>query len=216
MIKVLVVDDQKIIREGLIMMLGLDSQISIAGQAENGLQALELLDKIQVDLLLMDIRMPLMDGVEATKEIKEKHRDIKILILTTFKEDEYIFQGLKNGADGYLLKDIGSEELIHAIKTVHSGNMLLQGDVAKKMMDSIHNDFDIDSQKRDSTLKELTKREYEIAILVGEGKNNKEISEKLFITLGTVKNHISKILDKINIRDRTKLALMINESREKM
>lgn len=216
MIKVLVVDDQKIIREGLIMMLGLDSEISIVGQAENGFQALELLDKIQVDLLLMDIRMPIMDGVEATRKIKEKHSDIKILILTTFNEDEYIFQGLKNGADGYLLKDIGSEELINAIKTVHSGNVLLQSDVAKKMMDSIQNNFDIVKQRSDSSLKELTKREYEIARLVGEGKSNREISEKLFITLGTVKNHISKILDKLNIRDRTKLALMINESREKM
>lgn len=211
MIKVLIVDDQKIIREGLSMMLGLDSTISIAGQVTNGKEAIEFLDKNQVDLILMDIRMPIMDGVEATKIIKEKYPNIKILILTTFNEDKYIFEGLKNGADGYLLKDIGSEELINAIKTVYNGNMLLQPDVAKKMIDSIQNNDSICNNINEDIFRQLTKREYEIAILVGEGKSNKEISNNLFITQGTVKNHITKILDKLDLRDRTQLAVLIKE-----
>lgn len=211
MIKVLIVDDQKIIREGLSMMLGLDSTISIAGQVTNGKDAIAFLDKNQVDLILMDIRMPIMDGVEATKIIKEKYPNIKILILTTFNEDKYIFEGLKNGADGYLLKDIGSEELINAIKTVYNGNMLLQPDVAKKMIDSIQNNDSICNNINEDIFRQLTKREYEIAILVGEGKSNKEISNNLFITQGTVKNHITKILDKLDLRDRTQLAVLIKE-----
>lgn len=211
MIKILIVDDQKIIREGLSMMLGLDSTISIVGEATNGKQAIELLDSEQVDLILMDIRMPIMDGVEATRIIKDKHPNIKILILTTFKEDEYIFQGLKNGADGYLLKDISSEELISGIKTVHGGNMLLQPDVARKMIDSIREKENISNDINNHIYTELTKREYEIAMLVGKGKSNKEISNTLFITEGTVKNHITKILDKLDLRDRTQLAVLVKD-----
>lgn len=209
MISVLIVDDQKIIREGLSMMLGLDSTISIVGEATNGKEAIDLLESEQVDLILMDIRMPIMDGVQATRIIKEKHPNVKILILTTFKEDEYIFQGLKNGADGYLLKDISSEELISGIKTVHGGNMLLQPDVARTMIDSFYKKDNISNNINKDIYDELTKREYEIAMLVGEGKSNKEISKALFITEGTVKNHITKILDKLDLRDRTQLAVMV-------
>lgn len=132
MIKVLIVDDQNLIREGLTMMLSLYDTISIVGEATNGKDAIEVLGRQEVDLILMDIRMPVMDGVEATKIIKEKYPEVKVLILTTFNEDEYIFEGLKNGADGYLLKDISSEELVKAIQTVYEGNILLQPDVAKK------------------------------------------------------------------------------------
>lgn len=209
MIRVLIVDDQKIIREGLSMMLGLDSTISIVGEVTNGKEVIGLLEREKVDLILMDIRMPIMDGVEATKIIKEKYPKTKILILTTFKEDEYIFQGLKNGADGYLLKDISSEELINGIKTVHRGNMILQPDIARKMIDSIYKKDNISDNINKDIYTELTKREYEIAMLVGEGKSNKEISKTLFITEGTVKNHITKILDKLDLRDRTQLAVLV-------
>ena len=205
MIRVLIVDDQSLIREGLGMMLSLYPNISLVGQAVNGKEAIEILDKKEIDLVLMDIRMPLMDGVEATKIIKEKYPNIKVLILTTFNEDEYIFEGLKNGADGYLLKDISSEDLVNAIEAVYNGNILLQPDVAKKALGTISR---ADSQEK-ILLKELTKREYEIAQLVANGKTNKEISQKLFITEGTVKNHLTKILDKLDLRDRTQLALFI-------
>lgn len=210
MIKVLIVDDQNLIREGLAMMLNLYDTISIVGEATNGKDAIKVLCRQEVDLILMDIRMPIMDGVEATKIIKEKHPEVKVLILTTFNEDEYIFEGLKNGADGYLLKDISSEELVKAIQTVYEGNILLQPDVAKKMISSIDRKQTKQSNLDKDIFKELTKKEYEIALLIGEGKSNKEIVEILYIAEGTVKNHITRILDKLNLRDRTQLALLIN------
>lgn len=210
MIRVLVVDDQNLIREGLCMMLSLYDNILLVGEATNGEEALKILEEKEIDLILMDIRMPVMDGVEATKIIKEKYPHVKVLILTTFKEDEYIFEGLINGADGYLLKDISSEELVRAIETVYKGNVLLQPEVAKKIMGAL-NDKKAQKDNKKDLLKELTKREYEIAILIGEGKSNKEISEILCITEGTVKNHITNILDKLNLKDRTQLALYISK-----
>lgn len=210
MIRVLIVDDQSLIREGLSMMLSLYDTVTIVGEAKNGRDAIEALENVDIDLILMDIRMPIMDGVEATKIIKDKYPKIKVLILTTFNEDKYIFEGLKNGADGYLLKDLSSEELVKAIETVYQGNMLLQPGIAKQMINSIHKKDDTGNKVNEDSFKELTKREYEIALLVGEGKSNKEISSKLFITEGTVKNHITKILDKLEIRDRTQLAVLIN------
>ena len=209
MIKVLVVDDQNLIREGLRMMLGLYDNIFLVGEATNGKEALQVLEQSQVDLVLMDIRMPIMDGVEATKRIKEKYPNTKVLILTTFKEDEYIFEGLKNGADGYILKDISSEELVKAIETVYKGNVLLQPEIAKKILGAIKK---ISPKKeKEDIRKNLTKREYEIALLVGEGKTNKEISEILYISEGTVKNHLTNILDKLDLKDRTQLALYISK-----
>ena len=210
MVRVLIVDDQSLIREGLSMMLSLYDTVTVVGEAKNGREAIELLENVDIDLILMDIRMPIMDGVEATKIIKDKYPKIKVLILTTFNEDKYIFEGLKNGADGYLLKDLSSEELVKAIETVYQGNMLLQPGIAKQMINSIHEKDDTTNKLNKHNFNELTKREYEIALLVGEGKSNKEISSKLFITEGTVKNHITKILDKLEIRDRTQLAVLIN------
>ncbi|NLV89670.1 MAG: response regulator transcription factor [Tissierellia bacterium] len=191
------------------MMLGLYDNIFLVGEATNGKEALQVLEQSQVDLVLMDIRMPIMDGVEATKRIKEKYPNTKVLILTTFKEDEYIFEGLKNGADGYILKDISSEELVKAIETVYKGNVLLQPEIAKKILGAIK---EISPKKeKEDIRKNLTKREYEIALLVGEGKTNKEISEILYISEGTVKNHLTNILDKLDLKDRTQLALYISK-----
>ena len=190
-------------------MLGLYDNIFLVGEATNGKEALQVLEQSQVDLVLMDIRMPIMDGVEATKRIKEKYPNTKVLILTTFKEDEYIFEGLKNGADGYILKDISSEELVKAIETVYKGNVLLQPEIAKKILGAIKK---ISPKKeKEDIRKNLTKREYEIALLVGEGKTNKEISEILYISEGTVKNHLTNILDKLDLKDRTQLALYISK-----
>ena len=211
MIKILIVDDQSLIREGLSMMLSLYDTVNVVGQVKNGREAIDALENLDIDLILMDIRMPIMDGVEATKIIKDKYPKIKVLILTTFNEDKYIFEGLRNGADGYLLKDLSSEELVKAIETVYQGNMLLQPGIAKQMINSIHKKDDTTNKANINNFKELTKREYEIALLVGKGKSNKEISSKLFITEGTVKNHITKILDKLEIRDRTQLAVLINK-----
>lgn len=209
MIKVMIVDDQALIREGLNMMLSLYENIEIVAEAYNGQEAIEKLEIKQADVVLMDIRMPVMDGVEATKIIKKRYPNVKILILTTFNEDEYIFQGLNYGADGYILKDVSSKELVKGIETVYEGNVLLQPEVATRVVSAMKNNVIYKSD--DVVLKELTPREREIAYLVSEGRTNKEISETLYITEGTVKNHITKILNKLEIRDRTQLALIIKD-----
>lgn len=214
MIKVMIVDDQGLIREGLQMMLSLYDDIDIVGEAFNGQHALDIIRNNQPDVVLMDIRMPVMDGVKATKLIKEKYPHIKVIILTTFNEDEYIFEGLKNGADGYILKDVKSGEIAKAIREIYKGNVLLQPEIAKKVVkafNNLNNDNKITKQvELKDILKDLTQREAEIAKLVAEGKSNKEISKELFITEGTVKNHLTRILSKLELRDRTQLALFIN------
>ncbi|NLY66573.1 MAG: response regulator transcription factor [Tissierellia bacterium] len=213
MIRVLIVDDQALIREGLSLMLGLYDEIEIVGQANNGQEAVDFIENIEVDLVLMDIRMPVMDGVEATKIIKEKYPQVKIIILTTFNEDEYIFNGLKSGADGYILKDISSRKLVDTIKSVYKGDLLLHGHVAKTLASAV---IDKRDTEKENILNRLTARELEIANLVAKGKSNREISEILYITEGTVKNHVTKILDKLELRDRTQLALLIKELKNKI
>lgn len=207
MIKVLIVDDQALIREGLNMMLNLYGEIKIVGEAINGQEAIEIIEEKEVDVILMDIRMPLMDGVEATRIVKEKYPHIKIIILTTFNEDEYIFQGLNNGADGYILKDVSSKELVNSIKSVYKGDILFHGEVAKTIAGAMQDKKLIQNKK--NILEELTPREMEITKLVGQGKSNKEISKILYITEGTVKNHITRILSKLDLRDRTQLAIWL-------
>jgi len=207
MIKVLIVDDQALIREGLNMMLNLYGEIKIVGEAINGQEAIEVIEEKEVDIILMDIRMPLMDGVEATRIVKEKYPHIKIIILTTFNEDEYIFQGLNNGADGYILKDVSSKELVNSIKSVYKGDILFHGEVAKTIAGAMQDKKLIQNKK--NILEELTPREMEITKLVGQGKSNKEISKILYITEGTVKNHITRILSKLDLRDRTQLAIWL-------
>lgn len=207
MIKVLIVDDQALIREGLNMMLSLYEELKVVGEATNGKEAVDLVEEKEIDVVLMDIRMPIMDGVEATRVIKERHPYIKILILTTFNEDEYIFQGLNNGADGYVLKDVSSKELVNSIKSIYKGNMLFHGEVAKTIAGAVKGNVNI--QREEDIFNELTPREMEIARLIGEGKSNKEISKILYITEGTVKNHVTKILDKMDLRDRTQLAILL-------
>lgn len=209
MINILIADDKSLIRDGISMILSLYENINVVGEVNNGKEVIDFVSKVNVDLILMDIRMPVMDGVEATKIIKERYPDIKVLILTTFNEDKYIFEGLKNGADGYLLKDINSDKLVKSIEMVYSGNVLMQPEVAKKMVDFIDRGSLEKEFKDNKNFSILTKREYEIANLVSKGKSNKEISEILFITEGTVKNHITKILDKLEIRDRTQLAIIM-------
>ena len=217
MINVILVDDQEIVRQGLKMILSLDEEITIIKEAANGMQLLELLRDVHPDVILMDVRMPIMDGVEATKLIKEKYKDIKVIILTTFNEDEYIFEGIKNGADGYILKDAGSDYIIKAIKTAYNGNILLDPEVATKIVrayNAIANGKQTLSALNEykKKLKMLTQREIDVARLVAQGKNNKDICNMLFLTEGTVKNYLSKIFEKLELTSRTELALFINQA----
>lgn len=213
MIKVMIVDDQGLIRHGLKMILSLSDDIEVVTEAINGKDAIRKLEMIKTDIILMDIRMPEMDGVEATRIIKEKHPEVKIIVLTTFNEDEYIFEGLKNGADGYILKDVKSDEIIKAVKEVSKGNVLLQPEIATKVVKAFNSmGSEREMSNNQEELIDLTQREIEISKLVAQGKNNREISKTLFIAEGTVKNHLTRILSKLELRDRTQLAVYINKN----
>jgi DNA-binding NarL/FixJ family response regulator len=211
----MLVDDQDLIREGIKMILSLCEEIEVVDEAANGKEAFEKVKKNKdIDVILMDIKMPEMNGVVATKKIKELENSPKVVILTTFKDDEYLFEALKNGADGYILKDVKSDEIVEAIKTVYSGNMLLRSEMAEKILKFI-NGINKEEKKKEVSIsgpyESLTQREVEIAVLISEGKSNKEISETLYITEGTVKNHLTRILAKLQLRDRTQLALYVNK-----
>jgi len=206
MINLAIVDDQGILREGLKFMFSKNKDINVVGTGENGREAYELCKEYYVDVMLLDIKMPIMDGVEATKLIKRDFPHVNIIILTTFNDDEFIFDALKHGASGYLLKDATMEKIEEAIKDAYKGGVSIQPDVAKKMVAMLHQ---ISSEKIevDKRVDDLTEREKDILRSLGEGKSNKEISECLYISEGTVKNHITSILGKLDLRDRTQLAL---------
>lgn len=206
MIKVVIVDDQVMIREGLTMLVGHMNDMKVVATASNGQEAIDVCQIQQPDIVLMDVRMPILTGVEATKMIKEMNPKIKIIILTTFVDDDYIFQAVTNGASGYLLKDAGSQKVEEAILEVYHGGAMFQPSIAQKVVNQFQQ---IHHKKvvKDSRIEALTNRELEIIRLVGEGKNNEEIAKELFITKGTTKNHISSLLTKLELRDRTQLAI---------
>ena len=208
MIRVLLVDDQDILVEGLKLILGMEEDIEIVGTANNGKKALELCKWNHPDVVLMDIQMPELNGVEATAIIKKDFPNIKIIVLTTFNDDQYIYDALKNGASGYLLKDTSPSEIAKAVRTVYNGGALIQSEVAVKVIDKFSQlaKETVDKNK-DKRVELLTEREIEILRLIAEGKNNKEIADQLFLSQGTVKNHITRVLIKLDLRDRTQLAV---------
>lgn len=212
MINLAIVDDQSILRDGLKFMLSKKENLKVIGTGENGREAYELCRHNHIDVMLMDIKMPIMDGVEATKIIKRDFPHINIIILTTFNDDEYIFEALKNGASGYLLKDATMEKIEEAINEVYNGGVLIQPNVAKKMVNMFSKIINLNVEI-DSRVENLTDREKDILKNLGEGKSNKEIGESLFIGEGTVKNHITSILNKLELRDRTQLALFAVKNR---
>jgi DNA-binding NarL/FixJ family response regulator len=210
MIKVLLVDDQHLIRQGLKALLELEADLEIVGEAENGERAINLIAQLQPDVVLMDIRMPIMDGVAATREIQQRFTGIKVLVLTTFDDDEYVTAALKNGAMGYLLKDTPSEELAVAIRAVHKGYTQLGPGIVKKLLTQFHAVADNQLPPIPPSLAELTPREKEVLQLIATGANNREIAQKLYISEGTVKNHVTNILNRLNLRDRTQAAIIAN------
>ena len=210
MINIILIDDQSIIREGLKMILSLDDEINILAEGENGREAIKLTTELNPDVILMDIRMPIMNGVDATLEIKTQFPNSKILILTTFNDNDYIFDSLKNGASGYLLKDASPDEIIDAVKTVYKGNLLIHSDVASKLSQVLATSNNSEPIKKELDLTLLTQREKDVALLVAKGLSNKDVSKSLFLSEGTVKNYVTKILDKLELDNRTELALLIN------
>ena len=203
MIKVLLVDDQSIIREGLASLLSTKSDIEVVGEAENGQLAIERSLALQPDVVLMDVRMPVMDGVAAIRLLTQQAPHIKVLVLTTFDDDEYVIQAMSYGAKGYLLKDTPSDELAQAIRAVNQGYTQLGAGLFEKVI-AVNSRSKV---KPPPELATLTPREKEVLQLIAAGYNNREIAEKLYIAERTVKNHVNSILRRLNLRDRTQAAI---------
>lgn len=210
MIKIIIADDQMLTREGLRTILNLEDDIDVVGVARNGLEAVEITELLQPDLVLMDIQMPQMNGIEALKKIKQLAPKTNILILTTFLEDQYIIDGMVNGASGYLLKDIETDKMIQAIKDTINGQFILPASVASKLALRI-SDIAQSNQEKKSTKLELTEREREIAHLIVKGLNNKEISAQLHIAEGTVRNYISNLYSKLEVVHRVQAIIKLQQ-----
>lgn len=209
MIKVIIADDQELIRESLKIVLGTHQDLQVIGVAGNGLEVLDIMKRDVADVILMDIRMPRMDGVLCTKAIKEQYPQTKIIILTTFDDDDFVFSALKYGASGYLLKGVSMDELYHSILTVHNGGAMINPDIATKVFSMFskmsQNNYSI--KVEEEFIKDISKPEWKVIQQVGCGLSNKEIAQKLFLSEGTVRNYLSSILSKLNLRDRTQLAI---------
>lgn len=209
MIKVIIADDQELIRQSLQIILETKADIEVIGTAKNGKEVVELVRKKQPDVILMDIRMPELDGVNCTRIIKNLFPKVKILILTTFDDDEFVFSALKHGASGYLLKGVSMDELEKAIHTIHNGGAMINPDVASKVVtlfsEMAQSNYDMKIEVQN--IEEITDTEWDIIRLVGRGMSNKEISAKMSLSEGTVRNYLSTILNKLDLRDRTQLAI---------
>jgi DNA-binding NarL/FixJ family response regulator len=205
MINLLVVDDQDLFRQGLATLLSLEDDLQVIGQASNGQEAIDLAGELQPNVILMDVRMPICNGVEATRHIHQHYPWIRILVLTTFDEDEYIWQSLQAGALGYLLKSTPSEQLATAIRSLQQGYSQLGPTIAPKVFAQI-NPL-VAKNHQPASLAELSPRERSILLLIGRGLSNREIASHLHLSEGTVKNHVTQVLSKLQLRDRTQVAL---------
>jgi len=212
-IRILLVDDQALFREGLRTLLSVRADIEVVGEANNGEEAIQIAAQTKPDVILMDLRMPVLDGVAATRRLTQSQPDSRVIVLTTFDDDEHIFDGLRAGAVGYLLKDVSSDKLVEAIRAAASGQSFLQPSVAAKVISEFTRMTDARPSEsgNQSLVEPLSDRELEVLQQVAAGASNKEIAALLFITEGTVKNHLTNILGKLGVRDRTQAALKAKE-----
>ena len=206
-IKILLVDDQPLFREGLRTVLSLHSDFEVVGEAANGSEAIRLTRSLLPSVVLMDLQMPILDGVSATRRLHEEQPSCRVIVLTTFDDDEMVFDGLRAGAVGYLLKDVPSEKLAEAIRAAARGESFLQPSVAAKVVAEFARLSGRTAAVMDSLIEPLSERELEILRLIARGTSNREIANGLFIAEGTVKNHVTNILAKLGVRDRTQAAI---------
>ncbi|NJO80557.1 MAG: response regulator transcription factor [Cyanobacteria bacterium RM1_2_2] len=207
MIRLLLVDDQTLICQGLKAMLSLESDLEVVGIAHNGMAAVEQVALLQPDVVLMDVRMPVMDGREATRLIVQQHPLVKVLVLSTFDDDQYIADAMRAGAKGYLLKDMPSEELAQAIRFVHLGYTQLAPGLMEKLMVKLPSVSSTTASKIPTGMIQLTPREQEVLYLISTGLTNRDIAQQLYISEGTVKTHVTHLLSRLNLRNRAQLAI---------
>ena len=205
MIKVIICDDQEVVCQGLNAILGTADNLRVIGIANNGQEALDLIGKEPPEVILMDLKMPVMNGIQATKLIKENFPCVRVLVLTTYDADAWLFDAIRNGADGYLLKDTSREVLIQSIEEIAAGETPVDAKVAGKLFNKLSSH----ALPGDTTLgQDLTEREREVLKYIAQGMTNAEIAQVLFLSEGTVRNYVSSILEKLHVEDRTKAAVL--------
>jgi DNA-binding NarL/FixJ family response regulator len=211
-IRVMLVDDQQLVRTGFRMILAVEEGIEVVGEAANGQEAVDSVARLRPDVVVMDIRMPVMDGVEATRRLTGSDSAPRVLVLTTFDTDEHVVEALRAGASGFLLKDVTPPDFVTAIRVVASGEALIAPSVTRRLLERFVQASPSADARRDQLVSQLTEREREVLQLVAQGLSNREVSERLVLAEPTVKTHVSHLLLKLDLRDRAQLVVLAYES----
>lgn len=211
-IRVFLADDQALVRSGFRMLIEAEDDMEVVGEASDGLETLRQLGGKQVDVVLMDIRMPVLDGIEATRRIAEANQAVRVLVLTTFDLDEYVFAALKAGASGFLLKDSNPTDLLNAIRSVAAGDAVMAPSATRRLLEYVVPSLPAGPRSADKRLEVLTEREREVLLEIARGATNAEIAGRLYMAEGTVKTHIGRLLTKLKARDRVGLVLIALET----
>ncbi len=207
MIKVVVVDDQTLVRQGICTLLELSDKVEVVGEADNGLQAIEVINNTNPDVILSDIRMPEMDGIQLVAKLAEIKIDTPIILLTTFDDYDTVLQGIQSGAKGYMLKDVSLDQLVGAVETVMKGETMVQPSITERVLKGLASGGKQEEDSGTTTIEKLTGRETEVLRMMSGGYSNKEIANAMSLSEGTIKNHVSNVLAKLGVRDRTRAVL---------